>query len=197
MEMNLTPASGFLASQSVRPDQSPDEGVRREGQPGWFSSRWPTDCWRLSSREGVEATFSNILAMLRHIGPQAPGYAAGNILNLLLHLNSPLRDYDFSGLTVWQAYLQGMHVPDVNFMKLTYQGLYLPILWLYSCRGLQSERRDTGAGTFDGQIASGESPMASCSWPARVMLATSGRWPLAPMAVISPVASIPDSMRVG
>jgi hypothetical protein len=73
-------------------------------------------------KEGVGYKFNNILAMLRHIGPRTPGYAAGNILNLLLHLKSHLRDYDFSGLTVWQAYLQGMHVPDVNFAEADLSG---------------------------------------------------------------------------
>ncbi len=44
-----------------------------------------------------------------------PGYAAGNILNMLVHLDADLTGYDFSGLAVWQAWLQGVEVRDVDF----------------------------------------------------------------------------------
>ena len=43
------------------------------------------------------------------------GYAAGNILNLLVQLQTDLTNYDFSHLTIWQAYLQGVNLPQVNF----------------------------------------------------------------------------------
>ena len=49
--------------------------------------------------------------------PQEPGYAAGNILNLLRQLKTDLTGYDFSDLTVWQAYLQGVNLHDVNFAR--------------------------------------------------------------------------------
>ena len=65
--------------------------------------------------EGVEATLSNILAVLRRGGPRT-GLCRRHILNLLVHLNSPLRDFDFwaDGLA---SLSQGMHVPDVNFAE--------------------------------------------------------------------------------
>jgi WD40 repeat protein len=104
-------------------------------------------------REGVETTCRNILIRLRQIGPRTPGYAAGNILNLLLHLKSNLRDYDFSGLMVWQAHLQGVHVPDVNFAAADLTGAvftdtfgFIPVV-AFSPQG---ER--LAAGTFDGHI---------------------------------------------
>jgi len=37
-----------------------------------------------------------------------PGYAAGNILNMLVHLGADLTGYDFSHLAVWEAYVQGV-----------------------------------------------------------------------------------------
>ncbi|WP_201789125.1 WD40 repeat domain-containing protein [Scytonema hofmannii] len=46
---------------------------------------------------------------------QKPGYAAGNILNLLWQFHVDFSGYDFSNLTVWQAYLQGMNLHQVNF----------------------------------------------------------------------------------
>jgi WD40 repeat protein/DNA-binding winged helix-turn-helix (wHTH) protein len=104
-------------------------------------------------KEGVEATFGNLLAVLRRGGPRAPGYAAGNILNLLLHLNSHLRDYDFSGLTVWQAYLQGMHVPDVNFAEADLSGAVFTDTYGFIPAVVFSPNGEIlAAGTFDGQI---------------------------------------------
>lgn len=44
-----------------------------------------------------------------------PGYAAGNILNMLAHLGADLTGYDFSGLPVWGAYAQGIELQRVNF----------------------------------------------------------------------------------
>jgi WD40 repeat protein/transcriptional regulator with XRE-family HTH domain len=43
------------------------------------------------------------------------GYATGNVINLLRQLNTDLSGYDFSGLTVWQADLQGVNLYQVNF----------------------------------------------------------------------------------
>ncbi len=43
-----------------------------------------------------------------------PGYAAGNILNMLVHLGTDLTGYDFSGLSVWQAYLQESELQKVR-----------------------------------------------------------------------------------
>jgi WD40 repeat protein/predicted ATPase/DNA-binding SARP family transcriptional activator/uncharacterized protein YjbI with pentapeptide repeats len=56
-----------------------------------------------------------LIAGLRRHSDGVPGYAAGNILNLLLHLGADMRGYDFSGLTIRQAYLRGAELPDVNF----------------------------------------------------------------------------------
>nr|BBH93656.1 hypothetical protein KTA_18550 [Thermogemmatispora argillosa] len=43
------------------------------------------------------------------------GYLAGNVLQLLLHLQWDLREFDFSGLTIRQAYLQKARLQGVNF----------------------------------------------------------------------------------
>jgi WD40 repeat protein/transcriptional regulator with XRE-family HTH domain len=61
---------------------------------------------------GCEQLLRSLLARLER---GRPGYAAGNILNLLLHLQCDLRGWDFSGLAVWQANLRGKALPNVNF----------------------------------------------------------------------------------
>ncbi|NEO58716.1 MAG: NACHT domain-containing protein [Okeania sp. SIO3B5] len=44
-----------------------------------------------------------------------PGYIGGNVLNLFCYLKTNLKGYNFSYLTIRQAYLQGINLHDVNF----------------------------------------------------------------------------------
>ncbi len=55
----------------------------------------------------------------------AQGYAGGNLLNLMLHLGLDCRGMDFSGLSVWQAYLRGKQLPAVNFADADLRGSVL------------------------------------------------------------------------
>lgn len=43
------------------------------------------------------------------------GYLSGNLINILCQLNLDLSNFDFSGLTVWQANLQEKKLHNVNF----------------------------------------------------------------------------------
>lgn len=70
---------------------------------------------QLGNQQSLEFYLNQILAQLRQKPELPPNYAAGNLLNLLCHLQSDLAGYDFSHLTVWQAYLQGARLQDVNF----------------------------------------------------------------------------------
>ncbi|MDZ8226554.1 NB-ARC domain-containing protein [Nostoc sp. ChiVER01] len=55
-----------------------------------------------------------ILLQQQQQAPQ-PNYLAGNLLNLLVQLQSNLRGCDFSALTVWQADLRQVNLAGVNF----------------------------------------------------------------------------------
>ncbi|NMG09738.1 NB-ARC domain-containing protein [Brasilonema sp. UFV-L1] len=57
----------------------------------------------------------NIVSVLQNQPEIFSGYAAGNIINLLVHLNIDLSGYDFSHLTIKQAYLQGVTWRGLNF----------------------------------------------------------------------------------
>lgn len=46
---------------------------------------------------------------------QKKDYAAGNLLNLLVHADTDLTDYDFSNLTIRQAYLRDVNLHATNF----------------------------------------------------------------------------------
>jgi len=66
-------------------------------------------------QENVQNHLNQILAELKSFPPRKPGYAGGNLINLLWQLHIDLTGYDFSDLTVWQAYLQDMNLHRVNF----------------------------------------------------------------------------------
>ncbi|MCX6048031.1 MAG: BTAD domain-containing putative transcriptional regulator, partial [Chloroflexi bacterium] len=69
----------------------------------------------LYSRTQIETRSQQLLATMRREQPLQPSFLAGNLLNLLLHLGSDLRGYDFSNLSVWQAYLRGADLPALDF----------------------------------------------------------------------------------
>jgi WD40 repeat protein len=69
------------------------------------------------STENLAHILTGILNRLRHESPATPGYIAGNVVNLLVHLQIDLSNYDFSGLTIWQAAFQGVNLRRVNFSQ--------------------------------------------------------------------------------
>jgi WD40 repeat protein len=70
---------------------------------------------RLGSCDRIENQLRCILTELRTAVPSQPGYAAGNILNLLREMNADFSHLDCSELTVWQAYLADVNLHHVNF----------------------------------------------------------------------------------
>ncbi|MCE7981157.1 MAG: hypothetical protein DYG89_08200 [Caldilinea sp. CFX5] len=62
----------------------------------------------------LAAQIARLVTRLQQHAPLLPGYAAGNLLNLLIALGVDLSDYDFSRLCLWQAYLRGAYLPRVN-----------------------------------------------------------------------------------
>jgi WD40 repeat protein/DNA-binding SARP family transcriptional activator len=66
-------------------------------------------------KEVMEDCFQRILVQLRALPRQSPSYAAGNILNLLLHLGFDTTRYDFSELSVWQVDLRDASFSTLNF----------------------------------------------------------------------------------
>ncbi len=62
----------------------------------------------------IENQLNKILAMLRETSSLKPGYAGGNVLNLLSHLNTDLSHHDFSYINIWQADLRDVSLHNVN-----------------------------------------------------------------------------------
>jgi WD40 repeat protein len=68
-------------------------------------------------REAIETKLKRILSILREKSPLISGYGGGNVLNLLVQMGSDVSDYNFSNLTIWQAYLPGVVLHNVNFTR--------------------------------------------------------------------------------
>jgi WD40 repeat protein len=69
----------------------------------------------------LEDYFNKILSRWREKSPLRPGYLGGNVLDLLCQINDELIGYDFSHLTIWQAYLQGINLHNVNFAHANFE----------------------------------------------------------------------------
>ncbi len=69
---------------------------------------------RFKAKE-LEYKLKQVLIKLREEFATLPGYGAGNIVNLLHQLQLNLTGYDFSELSVWQAYLVNVNLHRVNF----------------------------------------------------------------------------------
>ena len=63
----------------------------------------------------LAARSQRLLGQARLEQPLQASFLAGNLLNLLLHVGIDVRSYDFSNLSVWQAYLRGADLPGVDF----------------------------------------------------------------------------------
>lgn len=66
-------------------------------------------------KEEIAARLKTLLARQRQARSQQRNYLAGNALNLLISMKYDLHGFDCSRLVVWQANLQGISLPEVNF----------------------------------------------------------------------------------
>ncbi len=79
----------------------------------------------------LESYLRRMLRTLQQESPPNKGYAAGNLINLLRQLQIDksqhdceinLSGRDFSGLTIWQAYLKGVNLQDTSFANADLTG---------------------------------------------------------------------------
>lgn len=69
----------------------------------------------LGRPQAIADHLHQILLSLRYKPLSEVGYAVGNVLNLLGHLQIDLTEHDFSHLTIYQAYLAHLTLHRVNF----------------------------------------------------------------------------------
>lgn len=68
-------------------------------------------------KDGIEQKLRDWLYREHQKPSRQRSYLAGNALNLLIHLDYDLSSFDFSSLTIRQAYLQNVALTKVNFAK--------------------------------------------------------------------------------
>jgi WD40 repeat protein len=69
----------------------------------------------LGNLENLKLYGDRLLTSFKKQSSQTITYAPGNLLNLFHQAQIDLTNYDFSNLTIKQAYLQGVNLHDVNF----------------------------------------------------------------------------------
>ena len=108
-----TEAIAIFASHALMKAQA--EEYIRETQVRLILAPVAEQLLAMLGKDGLEQRCRHILLMLRDMPALSSGYAAGNILNLLLQRGYDLRGSDFSHLTIQQAYVQGFSLTDVSF----------------------------------------------------------------------------------
>jgi WD40 repeat protein len=72
---------------------------------------------RFKTQPNLESHLKSILCQTQEKKHLTPGYIGGNLINLFCHLQTNLKGYNFSHLTIWKAYLQGINLNEVNFSE--------------------------------------------------------------------------------
>ena len=62
----------------------------------------------------IETYLRQLLQRLQLLSLEDQGYAGGNVLNLLVTRGTDLQGWDFSRLNLWQAYLAGIELHNLN-----------------------------------------------------------------------------------
>jgi WD40 repeat protein len=77
---------------------------------------------QMPNTDAVAQHLIRLAASLRADASRRPGYAAGNLVNLLVHLKADLTGADFSDLAIWQAHLTETRLHDVKLSRADLTG---------------------------------------------------------------------------
>jgi WD40 repeat protein/DNA-binding SARP family transcriptional activator len=104
---------GLLASHALLKAHAKE--YLREAQARLILAPIAERLLRSLGREKSEEHLKALVEQLHQAFRQRPAYAAGNILNLLIHMQYDLAGYDFSDLIIRQAFLAGKILSGINF----------------------------------------------------------------------------------
>ncbi|MDF5727192.1 MAG: NB-ARC domain-containing protein [Rhizonema sp. PD38] len=116
----------------------------------------------LAGQSTLEEVLTQILQSLRGKTPLEIGYAGGNILNLLCQQQRCLSDYDFSDLTIWQAYLPQVNLHHLNFVGADLsKSVFAETLGIIWCVAFSPDGKLLATGDAEGglrlwQVANGQ-----------------------------------------
>ncbi|WP_414548851.1 NB-ARC domain-containing protein [Anabaena sp. CCY 0017] len=107
----------------------------------------------MGSQQKLVILLQDVLEEQRHQAAILTGYAGGNVLNLLAHLQINLQGYDFSNLSIRQADLQGVNLAGVNFQNTAFdQSVFAKSLKSIYSLALSPDGTLLATGDMDGQI---------------------------------------------
>src|SRR5579883_369393 len=107
----------------------------------------------LGSQQKLVVLLQDVIKQQRHQAAILAGYAGGNVLNLLAHLQVNLQGYDFSNLSIRQADLQHVNLAGVNFQNTTFdQSVFATSLKSNYALALSPDGKLLATGDIDGQI---------------------------------------------
>ncbi|BAZ40679.1 WD-40 repeat protein [Calothrix sp. NIES-4101] len=107
----------------------------------------------MGSQQQLVILLQDVIEQQRQQAAILTGYAGGNILNLLAHLQLNLQGYDFSNLSIRQADLQRVNLAGVNFQNTAFdQSVFAKSLKSIYSLTLSPDRKLLATGDMDGQI---------------------------------------------
>ncbi|HIK07019.1 MAG TPA: hypothetical protein IGS40_20400 [Trichormus sp. M33_DOE_039] len=107
----------------------------------------------IGSQQHLVFLLQDLVEQQRHQAPILTGYAGGNVLNLLAHLQINLQGYDFSNLRIRQADLQRVNLAGVNFQNSAFdQSVFAKSLKSVFSLALSPDGKLLATGDIDGQI---------------------------------------------
>ena len=102
---------------------------------------------------GLSQHIQQLLDMLRQQAPRPAGYAAGNMLHLLMALHFDLTGYDFSRLHVQGAYLTGSTLREIDFTESHFSDtIFSETFGLVTDVAISPDGQWLAGGTYEGEI---------------------------------------------
>ncbi len=105
------------------------------------------------SQSALSAHLRQFIPEIRKLPREGQGYAGGNLVNLLSHLNMHIREGDFSGLVLRQVSLQGVEAQDSNFSGSEFiDSRFTEPLETISAMTMSPSGKYMAASTYNGHI---------------------------------------------
>ncbi|MFB2917471.1 NB-ARC domain-containing protein [Aerosakkonema funiforme] len=103
--------------------------------------------------KSLEGHLIQLLSEMQKTPQLEPGYAAGNVLNLLIQMKADLSGYNFSNLAIWQAYLQGVNVRNVNLSGANIaKSVFMETFGIIMSVAITPDGKLLASGDVDGEI---------------------------------------------
>ena len=105
---------------------------------------------------GTEQVSEKLLELMNEFRKQktsSPGYFGGNLLNILARMGYDFTGQDFSNLVIWQAYLDGLTLKNIDFSFCQFdKTIFTDTLGTILCVEFSPDKKYFAAGLANGEI---------------------------------------------